>query len=322
MRVVADSLSLRWYIGYDLHESVPDHSSLTKIRERYGLEAFRRFFDAIVERCIEAGLVWGKELYFDATKVEANASLDSVGARFAIEAHLAELFSEQADQTPDDGEPPPRPLPIDLPDAVLQELDDENASRHEWIAEEGRQDRDEIRGEYRRVSDYRVSATDPDASMMPCKAGLDVGYHDHYAVDGWKARIILQVLVTPSEVMENTPMLDLLWRSCFRWKLRPHQVTGDTTYGTIKNIVALEDAGIRAYVPLPNFDSRSAFFGRSEFRYDVERDVYECPGGEVLPLRKHKYTERTLVYKAPAATCNACPLKARCTDSSKGRHMG
>jgi hypothetical protein len=40
MSVVADRLSLRWYLGYDLHEPLPDHSSLTRIRERYGLEIF------------------------------------------------------------------------------------------------------------------------------------------------------------------------------------------------------------------------------------------------------------------------------------------
>jgi transposase len=73
MEVVSDRLSLRWYLGYDLHESLPDHSSLTRIRERFGLEVFRRFFERIVEECIEAGLVWGEELFFDATKVEANA---------------------------------------------------------------------------------------------------------------------------------------------------------------------------------------------------------------------------------------------------------
>ena len=50
MRVVADRLSIRWYLGYDLDESLPNHSSLTRIRERYGLDIFRRFFDAIVEQ--------------------------------------------------------------------------------------------------------------------------------------------------------------------------------------------------------------------------------------------------------------------------------
>jgi len=58
MAVVADRLSIRWYLGYDLHESLPDHySSLTRIRDRYGLRTFRRFFERIVERRTEAGLV-------------------------------------------------------------------------------------------------------------------------------------------------------------------------------------------------------------------------------------------------------------------------
>jgi transposase len=64
MEVAADRLSIRWYLGYDLHEPLPDHSSLTRIRERYGLGIFRRFFERIVDMCFEAGLVWGKELYY------------------------------------------------------------------------------------------------------------------------------------------------------------------------------------------------------------------------------------------------------------------
>ncbi len=43
MRHAADRLSIRWYLGYDLGEPLPDHSSLTRIRERYGVEVFRRF---------------------------------------------------------------------------------------------------------------------------------------------------------------------------------------------------------------------------------------------------------------------------------------
>src|SRR5215210_6362914 len=58
MEVAADRLSVRWYLGYDLFEALPDHSSLTKIRERYGLEVFKRFFERIVEECFEAGLIW------------------------------------------------------------------------------------------------------------------------------------------------------------------------------------------------------------------------------------------------------------------------
>ena len=92
MEVIADRLSIHWYLDYDLNESLPDHSSLTRLRERYGLEVFRRFFERIVELCVEAGLVWGEELYFDSSKVEANAAVDHLAPRWAVEAHLGELF--------------------------------------------------------------------------------------------------------------------------------------------------------------------------------------------------------------------------------------
>ena len=48
MRIVSDRLSVRWYVGYDLHELLPDHSSLTRIRDRFGLPVFREFFEHIL----------------------------------------------------------------------------------------------------------------------------------------------------------------------------------------------------------------------------------------------------------------------------------
>src|SRR5229473_3574063 len=92
MRQAADRLSALWYLGYNLGEPLPDHSSLTRIRTRYGIEVFRRFFETVVDQCQQAGLVWGKELYADATKVQANAAVTSLKPRFAVEAHLDNLF--------------------------------------------------------------------------------------------------------------------------------------------------------------------------------------------------------------------------------------
>src|SRR5215211_818429 len=92
------NLAHRWYLGYALDEELPDHSSLTRIRQRLGIDIFQRFFEKIVDLCQEAGLVWGRELYFDATKVEANADLHSLMPRFfhAAKAHLADLFADDA----------------------------------------------------------------------------------------------------------------------------------------------------------------------------------------------------------------------------------
>src|SRR5688572_10974548 len=118
LRVAADRLSVRWYLGYDLGERLPDHSSLTRIRDRYGLDVFRRFFEAIVERCQAAGLVWGRELYIDGTKVKANAALHSLRPRFYVEAHLRRLFGE-ATATPAEGDAAGRPTDTAAPPAAL-----------------------------------------------------------------------------------------------------------------------------------------------------------------------------------------------------------
>src|SRR3954466_3799177 len=75
-------LAHRWYLGYALDEALPDHSSLTRIRQRLGIDIFERFFEQVVDLCQEAGLVWGPERYFDGTKVEANADFDSLIPRF------------------------------------------------------------------------------------------------------------------------------------------------------------------------------------------------------------------------------------------------
>ncbi|GAC1636246.1 MAG: IS1182 family transposase [Ktedonobacteraceae bacterium] len=346
MRHAADRLSVRWYLGYDLNEALPDHSSLTKIRNRYGVEVFRRFFDAIVEQCQQEKLVWGKELYIDSTQVNANADLDSLTPRFAVEAraaiqaHLTTLFTEEESQQEPQPEetkvvaaPPegtssevktstvPLALPVVLPQAEQEELARENAARRDWIAQEGRQQR-EVHGLYQRTSDFKVSTTDPDATPMRLKGGgTHLGYHTHYVVDGGKARIILQVLVTPSEVMDNQPTRDLIFRTRFRWKLRPRHVTGDTKYGTIENIKALEDAGIRTYVPLPNWEERYEVWSASHFRYEAQADQYRCPQGQILRRVGEVTPDGRQLYRAPASLCKGCPVKGQCTTSTQGRRL-
>jgi transposase len=327
------NLAHRWYLGYALDEDLPDHSSLTRIRQRLGIDLFQRFFEQVVDLCQEAGLVWGRELYVDATKVAANADVDSLIPRFYHDAktHVADLFA--ADPAPDDpdddaADPPAREEVaspegmVHLPPGVLPPtaaVTSEPPPRRKLLEERRLDPNRPAVGSYRRTTDFRISTTDPDATPMRSGTATALGYHDHYVVDGGKARIVLAALVTPADVMENVPLRDLLWRVCFRRKLWPGQVTGDTTYGTVENIVALEDAGIQAFFPLPAFDRRTPFFGKGKFTYDPGADAYRCPQGQVLPRRKTKYTEDEVVYRANAATCNACWVKAECTASNHGR---
>ena len=222
MEIVADRPSIRWYLGYDLNEPLPDHSGLTRIRERYGLvEVFRRFFEEIVELCVQAGFGVGRGTLlrlhqggserrsrFPGTKVGRRSSPRRRTLRWGGQGGRGSgrRREEPRDSRPTNGRghhPPgtqrrqegldfeersARPLLQErLPDAHLRLAGVENGSG----------------GKPYDLDQSRQQARLPEA---------------HYVVvDGGKARVILNVLVTPSEVTENRPLLDLLWSTAFRW---------------------------------------------------------------------------------------------------------
>lgn len=118
------------------------------------------FFCNVSSRCASRG-IWGKELSIDATKVDANASVDSLTTRFAYEArqalqnHLQQLFQEEDDHHPPEPDPlsleadqEPTPLPVVLPQEGREELDAELNARHDGFAKGGEHQR-EVRGLYR-----------------------------------------------------------------------------------------------------------------------------------------------------------------------------
>jgi hypothetical protein len=214
----------------------------------------------------------------------------------------------------------PIPLSVGLTDAQRQELAEANAARHDWIAQAGRPQRD-VHGLHQRTADVRISTTDPDATPLRLKGGgTHLGNQTHYAIDGGKKRIILGVLVAPGEVMEHQPMLDQAWHVRFRFHLHPRQATGDTKYGTLENIRALEAMGIRAYMPLfDEWNRHPAFYGPAQFTYDAEQDAYRCPQGQLLRPYRREYQAQKTEYRADAATCNACPVKEACTPGTQGR---
>src|SRR5215218_7792644 len=287
----------------------------------------------MVEQCVAAGLGWGEELYIDANKIEANAAMDSLRPRFAVEAHLAHLFAvdgdrgkdaqERADPDGTDGGDEPAPFPGALPEAAQTALAERAMQRHDGIGHAGRPNRTVTIGAYRRTADFRVSTTDPDATPMLHGSGrTHLGYQDHDVVDGGRARIILAALVAPAEVQENQPALDLLWWTRFRWKLRPRQITGDTKYGTVENIVAIEDQHIRAYVPLSDAGRRPGLFDEQDVVYDAATDTYRCPGGQTLRFLSHCQSTQRRIYAAPTAACATCALRCQCTSSKRGRRIG
>ncbi len=139
--------------------------------------------------------------------------------------------------------------------------------------------------------------------------------------DGGKQRIILNALVAPASIQDNTPLLDEVRWVYARWQLHPKSVTGDAKYGIIPNIDGLEQMGIRAYLLTSDLSQRTKFYPAEQFHYEAEHDHYLCPQGQTLRLASRRQSEQVFVYAGDAAVCNTCPVKAECTESQSGRHI-
>jgi len=83
MREAQVNLAIRWFAGYALHERLPDHSSLTRIRQRWGAERFKRIFQRTVRQCLAEELVNGETVHVDATLIRADVSWESLTAMHA-----------------------------------------------------------------------------------------------------------------------------------------------------------------------------------------------------------------------------------------------
>src|SRR5690606_17251639 len=96
MREAAVNIAIRWFVGYGLHEPLPDHSSLTRIRQRWGAERFRHIFERTVRACVAAGIARGEVVHVDASLIRANVSWESLAVR-----HAEAVEAENGDANPD-----------------------------------------------------------------------------------------------------------------------------------------------------------------------------------------------------------------------------
>ena len=94
METIPMRLDWLWFLGYDLDSEVANHSVLSKARARWGMDAFRSFFERIVWQCVEAGLVDGSKIFMDSSLVDADASNNSVVDTQSLRIHLRESYKK------------------------------------------------------------------------------------------------------------------------------------------------------------------------------------------------------------------------------------
>lgn len=118
MREAQVNLAIRWFAGFRLHEILPEHSSLTKIRQRWGPDRFKRIFEKTVKMCIDSGLVNGETVHIDSTLIRADVSWESLTTQYA-EKVIKENNIEDDDNDPVSRKGQPKKHSTTDPDATL-----------------------------------------------------------------------------------------------------------------------------------------------------------------------------------------------------------
>jgi transposase len=286
MTTIPERLDWLWFLGYDLDDEIPDHSVLSKARARWGVEAFKHFFERIVWQCVEAGLVDGSKLFLDSSLVQADASNDSVVNRESLKRYLNQGYREL--------------------EARLQEQPTE----------------DLLEGA---VNQTHVSTTDPEASVVRQGGKAKLYYKVHRAVDE-KEEIITATEVTRGQVNEAHRLPALIEGHSLNTEKAVETVVADSKYGTVENYLECYDLGIKAHIPdlkkkQDNTGSREGIFKEEDFNYDAQTDTYRCPAGQCLELRRHHTQRRAVEYVCARNVFRSCPLKDQCTRSRTGRSI-
>jgi transposase len=243
MREAKVNIAIRWFAGYKLHERLPDHSSLTRIRQRWGAERFKKILKKTITHCIKAGLVDGETVHFDATLIRADVSWESMTAR-----HVNRVWKE-------------------------------NQEEKETPSSRGKRGRPRTRPE--KVK--KQSTTDPEASLATSSKDyhMEPSYKQHTAVDD-KAGIIVDISVTTGETSEGSHLLEQVAQVEETTGKKITRVTADRGYAHSKNYEALEARGTDAVIPPQKERSCSRTLPQQRFKYDAKHKIVRCPGKKRL----------------------------------------
>jgi transposase len=289
-RELMDTIPLRldwlWFLGYDLDSEVPNHSVLSKARARWGVEAFRNFFERVVWQCVEAGLVDGRKVFVDSSLVDTDASNNSVIDTQSLKIHFRKNYEKL--------------------EARLEEVEESLDSSRRYIKKNSRY----------------MSTTDPDAAIVN-RGKPRLSYQIHRAVD-IRSEIITATETTVGDVNEAHEMLPLLESHHSNTGRSADTAVGDSKYGTIDNFLACYDLGVEAHMPDLREASvkrteKLGIFSEEQFQYDPETDTYRCPAGNRLRPKSLHANRQSRDYAASKKTCEACHLRGQCTKNKSGR---
>jgi len=274
-----------WFLGYDLDDEIPNHSVLSKARARWGVAAFKTFFERIVWQCVEVGLVDGNKLFVDASLIDADASNNSVVDTHSLKKHLNKSYrrlEERLDDLQDYKTTPANSRYISTTDP------DASVTRHSG-------DKSKLRYKTHRGVDPKyevITATQVTTGSVDdgdlLEEMIDIHEHntqnciDEVVADTKYGKIENFLLCHDLGIEAHIPSVEKSHRGCGRQK---------------------------------------GIFPKEAFIYNRDTDTFTCPAGQTLRKRNYYKKRNHYEYKASSEICAQCQLRDKCTRAKNGRTL-
>jgi transposase len=285
-------IGIRYFLGYDLRQPLPSHSTISRTRQRIPISVFEQCFTHILALCIESGLVAGNVQAIDSAYIKANASLPTMQAKQALwltDNSLGRKLIPKVDSCSNRLRDNQRRVAVNKA----------NSSKKQG----------------RFLSNLtHYSPTDPQA-RIGYKNGKRrmLCYLAQVSVDT-SSHVITYMSSEFADSKDSTyliPIVDKLRFKLQNFGLSLETLLADAGYGSGQNYQALIKRGIRAYIPAHGKYKAD----RKGFTYSPHNDSYTCSQGKTLRFDKVYKTQEGHQHKrymSNAADCKVCPIGKTC----------
>jgi transposase len=303
------NIELVWLTG----RLMPDFKTIADFRKDNG-EAIRKVCREFVMLCRRLELFSEASVAIDGSKFKAVNTRDRNFTQAKMRRRLEQIdesiarYLSQLDSADRQGDA--------VPAAKITRLNEKIATLRQEI-----QRLIALNAQMMQTEDKQISLTDPDARSMATSgrgSGM-VGYNVQSAVDT-KHHLIVSHEVT-NVGTDRGQLSSMAERARTAIGSETIEVVADRGYYAGDDILACEKAGITVYLPkiLTSGAKAQGRFGKQDFRYAAEEDVYFCPAGERLTYRYTTEENGLLLRRYWTNVCQSCAIKNSCTTGKERR---
>jgi transposase len=309
-REAGRNVEVMWLTG----RLAPDHKTIADFRKDNGV-ALCKVCARFVELCRGMGLLKTASVAIDGSKFKAVNNRDKNFTRAKVERRRAQL-EESVARYLGQLDTADRQEPTEALAAKATRLKEKLAKLKEQIGKLAACEKQMLAS-----PDQQISLTDPDSRSMATSgrgSGV-VGYNVQVAVETEHHLIVVHEVTNSGS--DRAQLANVAKQAKAVLQAETLEAVADRGYFNSPEILACHEAGITVTLPKPLTSGAKADgrFGKQDFAYLPEEDVYRCPAGERLPYRYTNEEDGKVVRRYWTTACTTCAIKSQCTTGPERR---